>query len=142
LEKLAADGCRYPKVRLEHVQFISSAQAARAKKLGVILSMQPNFTGDSVDYADRLSQACLALNNPFRMLIDEAGFVPGGDMIFGSDGMPHGIAYPAAWSLFPPFPGQRLSLDELIAGYGPARGTSGSLRLAIVEDKRTVSIIS
>lgn len=142
LARLADDGCRYATVRLEHVQFISRAQAAQAKHLGVILSMQPNFTSDSVDYADRLRPSCLAQNNPFRMLIDEAGFVPGKDLLFGSDGMPHGIAYPATWSLFPPFATQRLSLDELLAGYGPARGITGSTRLAIDEDKRRVTVIS
>ncbi len=142
LEKLESESRRYKTVRLEHVQFISRSQAAQAKRLGVILSMQPNFTSDSVDYADRLSQSCLALNNPFRMLIDDLGFVPGKDLLFGSDGMPHGIAYPAQWSLFPPFPAQRLSLEELLAGYGHARGITGLLRLVIDEDKRSVSLIS
>jgi len=104
--------------------------------------MQPNFISDSVDYSDRLPQSFLAENNPFRMLIDELDFVPGKDLIFGSDGMPHGIAYPAQWSLFPPFSAQRLDLDELIAGYGPAQGTTGSVRLAVDEDTKKVSIIS
>lgn len=122
LADLDRQGLRFPSVRLEHVQFITEAQARRALDLGLVLSMQPNFTSDSVDYADRLDQACLARNNPFRMLIDRVGFRPGRDLIFGSDGMPHGLAHAAQWSLFPPFEGQRLSLEELLAGYGPAPG--------------------
>jgi predicted amidohydrolase YtcJ len=107
-------------LRLEHVQFITCKQARRAKELGVTLSMQPNFNSDSVDYADRLEKDMLAANNPFRMLIDKVGFVPGNDLLFGSDGMPHGLSYAFRWSLFPPYPGQRLTMDELIAGYGGA----------------------
>ena len=61
-------------MRLEHVQFITLPQARRAKDLGVILSMQPNFNSDSEDYADRLGPRDLEANNPFRMLIDQAGF--------------------------------------------------------------------
>ena len=76
----------------------------------------------SVDYADRLDQDRLAANNPFRMLIDRAGFVPGKNLIFGSDGMPHGAACAFRWSISPPYPGQRLTVEELVAGYGEARG--------------------
>lgn len=104
-------------VRLEHAQLITPEQARRAKKLGVSLCMQPNFSADSVCYADRLPARYLRLNNPFRMLIDEAGFTPGTDLVFGSDGMPHGAAAALESSLFPPFPGQRLTLEEFTAGY-------------------------
>ena len=119
LERLDRDGLRFPCARLEHVQVITPTQARRARDLGLVLSMQPNFTSDSVDYADRLEPRWLEANNPFRMLIDQAGFTPGRDLLFGSDGMPHGVEYALQWSLFPPFPGQRLTLAELVAGYGP-----------------------
>lgn len=117
-------GGRFSSIRLEHAQFISLRQAKKARELGIILSMQPNFTSDSVDYADRLEPKLLAANNPFRMLIDECGYRPGTDLVFGSDGMPHGIEYAARQSLFPAFPGQRLSLEELVAGYGSANGVA------------------
>jgi len=119
LERLDREGLRFPRARLEHAQFITEGQARRARDLGLILSMQPNFTSDSVDYADRLEPRWLEVNNPFRMLIDRAGFTPGRDLLFGSDGMPHGVEYALQWSLFPPFPGQRLTIAELVAGYGP-----------------------
>ena len=51
------------------------------------------------------------------MLIDDAGFVCGEDLIFGSDGMPHGIEFALKQSLFPSLESQRLSLDEFRAGY-------------------------
>lgn len=142
LEKAIARGARFTLIRLEHLQFIDREQARRAKQLGAVLSMQPNFSSDSRDYADRLPETYLRRNNPFRMLIDEAGFQPGLDLIFGSDGMPDGIAYAATASLFPVFPGQRLSLDELVEGYGPARGVSGTVTLEIDEDAGSVAVIA
>lgn len=140
LARVEAAGGGLPLVRLEHVQFITEAQARVARERGYVLSMQPNFSSDSVDYADRLDAAYLAANNPFRMLIDRAGFRPGRDLIFGSDGMPHGIAFPARVSLFPAAPGQRLSLRELIDGYGPARGASGTVELEIDEGSGEVRV--
>jgi len=124
LERASAGG-GLPSVRIEHSQFISLRQARRCKDAGVILSMQPNFNSDSRDYADRLDPRHLAQNDPFRMLIDDAGFVPGRDLRFGSDGMAYGPEEALRWSLFPDFEGQRLSLEEFEAGYGRARGMEG-----------------
>jgi predicted amidohydrolase YtcJ len=141
LEHLAAQNLSFPWVRLEHVQFITPPQARRAKSLGVILSMQPNFNSDSVDYADRLAVKDLEVNNPFRMLIDQAGFRCGEDLILGSDGMPHGLEYALQWALFPPYPGQRLTLDELTAGYGLAPEGRGHATLVVDEDRRKVRLV-
>ncbi|RKZ39931.1 MAG: hypothetical protein DRQ49_09995 [Gammaproteobacteria bacterium] len=65
-----------PEIRIEHCQFISRRDAFRAKELGIILSMQPNFSFDSIRYKDRLSEQTCQDNNSFRMLIDEVGFIP------------------------------------------------------------------
>ncbi len=139
LEGLARDGVEFPAVRLEHVQFISASQARGCKEAGIALSVQPNFNADSVDYADRLIPRHLAENDPFRMLIDEAGFVPGADLLFGSDGMPHGPENALHWSLFPRFEGQRLTPEEFEAGYGPARGMGGEgSAFAIDEEGRAI----
>jgi len=118
LERVDRQGLRFPAVRIEHAQFATEAQARRARDLAVVLSMQPCFTADSLDYADRLAPAWLARNNPFRMLVDRCGFRPGVDLLLGSDGMPHGLEAAARWSLSPPHPGQRLALEELLAGHG------------------------
>jgi predicted amidohydrolase YtcJ len=104
-------------VRVEHAQFITKKQAKQLKKMGIILSMQPNFNSDSIIYTDRLSLSYLKRNNPFRMLIDEVGFVAGKDLIFGSDGMPHGVEYALKQIFFPVYETQRLTLEEFQAGY-------------------------
>jgi predicted amidohydrolase YtcJ len=141
LERLDRTGIRFPLVRLEHVQFIDEIQARRAKALGLVLSMQPNFNSDSQDYSDRLAAHWLEINNPFRMLIDRVGFIPGKDLILGSDGMPHGIEYALQWSLFPLYDGQRLSLEELVAGYGQYEGVKGESVLEIDRDQRRVTMM-
>lgn len=105
------------KLRIEHAQMITKAQAIQAKKLGIILSMQPNFSFDSAVYEDRLPAHYLKANNPFRMLIDEAGFEVGKDLLFGSDGMPHGIIEAAKSAFEPPLPSQKLTQKELTSGY-------------------------
>ena len=107
----------FDELRIEHAQLISLEQARRAKNMGICLSMQPNFNVDSTNYEDRLPSTLCRANNPFRMLIDEIGFVPGDDLIFGSDGMPHGAQEAADQSFQPPLESQRLSIDEFRAGY-------------------------
>lgn len=106
-----------PPSRIEHCQFVSQENAEKAKSLGLILSMQPAFSLDTIEYTDRLSEAYLRRGNPFRMLIDQAGFVPGKDLLLGSDGMPHGVQCALEQSLFPPLVEQALTLEEFVAGY-------------------------
>jgi predicted amidohydrolase YtcJ len=139
LEELARAGLRFDSIRLEHVQFMTEDQGRRARELGIVLSMQPNFNSDSVDYADRLEPRWREVNNPFRLLIDRCGFRPGQDLIFGSDGMPHGAEYALQWSLFPTHPGQRLTLEELLAGYDTGVESDGPVRLSIDGARRSVS---
>jgi predicted amidohydrolase YtcJ len=118
-------------VRIEHAQLISFEMAKRAKKLGLILCMQPNFSNDSTDYADRLDEEYCRANNPFRMLIDEVGFVAGEDLILGSDGMPHGVRAAAQTSFSPPLESQRLRVDEFVAGYCWEDDSVGSIEIEI-----------
>jgi len=138
LERLDWEGLRLPLVRLEHVQFMDEAQARKAKELGLTLCMQPNFSAESRDYADRLPARHLRGLNPFRMLIDQAGFCPGQDLLFGSDGMPHGAQAAWQWGLFPLHEGQRLTSEELMQGYGPAVPGARTVRLLVDEDRRLV----
>jgi predicted amidohydrolase YtcJ len=130
-------------IRIEHAQFISESTARRAKALGLHLSMQPNFSEDSVAYADRLPEGYPATNNPFRMLIDRVGYVPGADLYFGSDGMPHGMQEALRQSLFPEggHNGQVLTLDEFVAGYCCAEMTAGSLEVEIDPAGRKVRCV-
>lgn len=138
IENSGTNNANAPEIRIEHAQMITPELASRAKDLEVILSMQPNFSSDSIDYSDRLDPQYCAINNPFRMLIDEFGFVAGEDLIFGSDGMPHGIEAAASQSFFPAIETQRLTMDEFVAGYCLDDKTHGSIELEIDEDLRAL----
>ncbi len=129
-----------PEIRIEHAQFIDEDTAEKAKSLGITLSMQPNFSLDSDHYSDRLSGKYLKMNNPFRMLIDKVGFVPGKDLILGSDGMPHGVEAALKSSLFPPYPSQKLTLNEFKEGYCVSDECIGKIEIKIDEDKEEVSV--
>jgi predicted amidohydrolase YtcJ len=131
--KLKENGITFPRVRMEHCQFIHEKTAGQAKELGIILSMQPGFSIDSIMYRDRLLPWYLENNTPFRMLIDRVGFVPGEDLILGSDGMPPEAEAALKASLFPPVPGQRLTLDEFTAGYCMPDKTHGRIELEMDE---------
>ncbi len=113
--KSAIEKC--PELRIEHAQLISLDVARRAKQLGLVLSMQPNFSSDSDFYADRIDPEYCRTNNPFRMLIDQVGYQAGADLVFGSDGMPHGVEYAIQQSLYPVHEIQRLTLGEFESGY-------------------------
>lgn len=137
LEKLwEAD--RPQQIRVEHCQFISLPMARRAKALGIILSMQPNFSEDSIQYLDRLPRGYAEMNNPFRMLIDKAGFVPGKDLFFGSDGPPHGVDYSLKSGLFPPLASQVMKLEEIVAGYCMTGFEHGFNEITIDYEKKKV----
>jgi predicted amidohydrolase YtcJ len=141
LAELLREGSGIGSIRLEHVQFITEGQARRARDLGLILSMQPNFNAESVLYADRLGPRALEANNPFRMLIDRVGFRPGVDLIFGSDGMPHGLEYAAQWGLFPSERPQRLTLEEILLGYGATLDERGPVVLEVNASERRVRLV-
>jgi len=140
LVKMEKKGIEVPKTRIEHAQFIDKKTAIEAKRLGITLSMQPNFSIDSKHYSDRLSEKYLKKNNPFRMLIDEVGFVPGEDLIFGSDGLPYGVKEALETSLFPVYQTQELTLGEFIDGYCVDRKEIGNIDLMIDEDEQEVFI--
>lgn len=125
----------FDEVRIEHAQLIELELARRAKQLGVTLCMQPNFNSDSNEYRDRLPAEYCELNNPLRMLIDEVGFVAGEDLIFGSDGMPHGIEAAARQSLATEHAWQRLSIDEFVAGYCMPDFADGCIELTFAQDQ-------
>jgi predicted amidohydrolase YtcJ len=107
-------------IRIEHVQFITIEQAKECKKMGIKLCMSPSFSYDTTADIplknDIMHSDVLTLNNPFRALIDVVGYVPGKDLLFGSDGMPQGFpkGYSEDKSLYP---SMRLTEDELIKGY-------------------------
>ena len=139
LEHLDYAQGKIPRVRLEHCQFISLDQAQRARALNITLSMQPNFSEDSLQYQDRLDTLYCQANNPFRMLIDQAGFIPGTNLLLGTDAPPHSAAYALQTSLFPPLSSQVLTLEEVKKGYCIDTLAPGYVEAHVDEKVRTVT---
>ncbi len=114
--------------RLEHFELVEPAAMRRARKLHLILSMQPNY----VDlwsrpgglYEKRLGRKRLAMNNPFGRLL--AAGLP---VAFGSDSMPFSPLYGIYSAVKAPLKPQRLSVRDAIACY-----TSGGAYAAFDEE--------
>lgn len=140
----AVEATRRPagvEVRVEHAQLLAEPTARRAKAAGVVLCMQPNFSEDSANYRGRLPDGYAERNNPFRMLIDRVGYVPGVDLLFGSDGMPHGWRYGLEQALFPKagHPDQVLTVGEFVAGYCSPDPGAGRIEVEVDPARRAVA---
>ncbi|MFN6110038.1 MAG: amidohydrolase family protein [Planctomycetota bacterium] len=131
----------FAEVRLEHAQLITREDAEWARRLGLMLCLQPNFSIDSTDYLERLGEQRARLNNPFRMLIDEIGFEPGIDLLFGTDGMPHGAEFAIRQGFSPPFPEQQLTLAELSAGFSGAPVGEGRIVCLCDDELREIRVV-
>jgi len=102
--------------RIEHFELPRRMHLARARRLGLCISMQPNFIGNWSGpgslYVDRLGAKRDWESNPLRRVVDE-----GLPLAFGSDGMPVSPLYGLHWAVNGPYPGQRLTVDEAVDRY-------------------------
>ncbi len=107
--------------RIEHCEVLTENQILRIKRLGILLSMQPNFIGEWGQpggmYEQRLGSKRLKLCNPYKRLLDEEITVA-----FGSD-----CGYCPPWPFNPmyglwsavnhPIKESRISLEEAVKCY-------------------------
>ena len=113
------------RLRVEHAQILDLADIPRFAELGVVASVQPTHaTSDMPWVPDRLGPDRLAGAYPWRSLLDTgAPLALGSDFPVELPDPTHGLyaaitrqdpegAPPGGW-----LPGQRLSLDEAIAGF-------------------------
>jgi len=102
--------------RIEHFELPREAQLDRAARLGLCISMQPNFIGNWSGpgslYVDRLGEERDRASNPLRRVVD--GGLP---LAFGSDGMPVSPLYGLHSAVNAPYPDQRLTAEEAVACY-------------------------
>jgi predicted amidohydrolase YtcJ len=102
--------------RIEHFELPTLSQIERAGKLGLNLSMQPNFvgnwSGEGSLYEKRLGKERDQQSNPHRLILD-AG-VP---LAFGSDCMPFSPLYGLHCAVNAPYAPQRVSVEEAITCY-------------------------
>jgi hypothetical protein len=118
-----------PPHRIEHCEMATEDQMERMADLGIIASMQPNFTGKwglpGGMYEDRFDKDKLSELNRLGGFRDR-----GVSLSFGSDGMPFGPLYGLHWAVNPLFESQQLSPEEALKAY-----TSGSAHAGGLEGK-------
>ncbi len=102
--------------RIEHFELPREAQLGRAARLGLCISMQPNFIGNWSGpeslYVERLGEERDRASNPLRRVVDE-----GLPLAFGSDGMPVSPLFGLHSAVNAPYPDQRLTVEEAVACY-------------------------
>jgi hypothetical protein len=116
--------------RIEHFELPSRGHLERARRLGLQISMQPNFvgtwSGKGKLYETRLGEDRDRQSDPHRLVLDS-----GLRLAFGSDCMPLSPLYGLHWAVNAPHPGQRVTVEEGIACY-----TEGGAYLAFEEKEK------
>lgn len=128
------------RARIEHLEMADDSDVNRAAAMGIVASVQPNFTGQwghpGGMYEARLGWEHAKRLNRFRSYLD-AG-VP---VAFGSDDMPLGPLYGIACAVHAPEPSQRVGVEEALHAYtagaawaGFAENEVGALRPGLLAD--------
>jgi predicted amidohydrolase YtcJ len=103
------------KHRIEHAEMINRKQVLRAKKMGILLSMQPNFLKWEYPnelYEQRLGKARFLLLNRFNMVLKQ-----GAHLSFGSDNMPLNPLFGIHLAVNFPSDEVRIRISEAIRAY-------------------------
>jgi len=143
LEVVLQDDPRpYLRHRIEHSEMPTKNQIQRMKKLQVIASMQPNFTGEwglpGGMYVERFGRKRIETMNPLRWILDQG--IP---VAFGSDCMPFGPLYGIHWAINAPFENQRFSVEEAIRAYTLGGAFAGNIeqQLGSIEPGKLADLI-
>ncbi len=109
--------------RIEHAELLMEEGIERVKRLGLFLSMQPNFLqwqGEKGFYWLRLGEERCGKLNEFRKIIDAEI-----ELSFGSDGMPLGPFFGIKQVVINPRSNVKVSLEEALYCYtlGPAKAS-------------------
>ena len=113
------------RLRIEHFQLADRVDRERCFEAGIAVCMQPNFTSDVADYADRLGERAWKLCE-HRSVLDSGAL-----LTFGSDGMPTGPIHGLRCAVEHPNPAQRLSVEESLRAY-----TIDACRGSCTDDRR------
>lgn len=117
------------RARIEHLEMVEDHDLSRAARMGVVASVQPNFTGEwghkGGMYEARLGWDRARRLNRFRAYA-EAGL----PLAFGSDDMPLGPVYGIRSAVEAPEPAQRVSVEQALHAY-----TAGAAFAGFAEDE-------
>ena len=128
------------RARIEHLEMADEADLSRAARMGVVASVQPNFTGEwghkGGMYEQRLGWDHARRLNRFRLYAER-----GLPVAFGSDDMPLGPLYGIRSAVEAPEPDQRMTVEDALRAYtagaawaGYAEDEVGTLREGMLAD--------
>jgi hypothetical protein len=131
-----------PPHRIEHCEMATDEQVDRMAELGIVASMQPNFTGKwgrpGGMYENRFGESSLPeLNRCHHM--EEKGV----RLSFGSDGMPFGPLFGLHWAVNAPFESQKLSPRKGLRAYTRGAALAGGLeeKVGSLEEGKYADIV-
>lgn len=117
------------RARIEHLELVEDEELRRAASMGVVASVQPNFTGEwghpGAMYEQRLGWDRARRLNRFASY--QAAGLP---LAFGSDDMPLGPLYGIRSAVEAPEKEQRLTVEEALRAY-----TAGAAWAAFAENE-------
>lgn len=133
------------RARIEHLEMADDADLARAAAMGVVASVQPNFTGEwghkGGMYEQRLGWDEARRLNRFGLYARR-----GLPLAFGSDDMPLGPLYGIRSAVEAPEPDQRVAVEDALRAYtagaawaGYAEDEVGTLREDMLADLAVLS---
>ncbi len=103
------------KHRIEHAEMITDTQIQKAKDLGILLSMQPNFL--KWEYPGELYETRLGKKRYMTLNRYSTILKTGGNLCFGSDNMPLSPFYGIQKAISFPRPDVKISIKEAIQAY-------------------------
>lgn len=117
------------RARIEHLELVDDADMRRAATMGVVASVQPNFTGEW-GHPGGMYERRLGWDHARRLNRYAAYQAAGLPLAFGSDDMPLGPLYGIASAVGAPEKDQRVHVEEALRAY-----TAGAAWAAFAEDE-------
>jgi hypothetical protein len=117
------------RARIEHLEMVDDTDIARAAAMGVVASVQPNFTGEW-GHKGGMYEARLGWDHARRLNRFAAYARAGLPLAFGSDDMPLGPLYGIKSAVEAPEPEQRVSVEDALRAY-----TAGAAWAGFAEDE-------
>lgn len=128
------------RARIEHLEMAADEDVRRAAAMGVVASVQPNFTGEW-GHPGGMYEARLGWDEAKRLNRFGSYLAAGLPLAFGSDDMPLGPLYGIQSALAAPEKEQRVSVEEALRAYtagaawaGFAENEVGTLREGMLAD--------
>lgn len=119
-------------LRAEHFETVDEKLLKKARKLGVYVNMQPNFSEDVLTHQDKIKEQ--AHLNPLELAKQELGEY----LSLGTDNMPKsGLIFTVQWALYPPRVHQRLGekFEDIIPYFSiyPAKITGDDRNMGSID---------